>query len=528
MRRVVISSAVLATAALLSFACSDGSAPSGGNDAGADATLPDDAAGGQDAGEGGLPSEGGLPLPPAGSIAILVDPTTVQHAASGLVLGANRNHVEGDIAAKNAKLAKLAELAPAWGEGKYLYRIGSDPTDGRTDIAAWTGYHFESCWGTTGPYPYDDLRYAMADATTLDAETLHVVNFGTGTADEAGRYVSYLNKADDATRTGHGLPAWNAKYFQIGSKPGWSLARGHDTYAATEGDYANRALAFAQAMRAASDVPIQVGAVISIDSRFTGDGWGTTWMMVSNILQTMGTDVDFLVFHGYPSAPVKDTADLRSYLAQNTWTRLMIETVIQPAIASYAAHPVFLANTEFYTQQSTDPGRARGLFGALYSADTIITAMTLDIRMAVQFSFSHADLADSSFFIGNDVAKPTPVFRLQQLLATSWGDDIVKSQGQNLPTFDLPDITTESLGFVAAKGADGKVFVLVLNRTGGETIAAWLHPGFLPSAARRSTLAGSAGWDSLWSEVDVTDSTPDVTAPLTFAPATVSLFEFTP
>jgi hypothetical protein len=528
MRRLVIPAAVLATAALLCIACADDSAPVGGGDSGVPDGNAADVSYDLGAGDATLPSEGGLPLPPADSIAILVDPTTVLHAASSHVLAANRNHVEGDITAKDAKLAKMTELKPTWGGAEYLYRIGSDPTDGRTDITAWTGYHFEDQWGQTGPYPYDDLRNAMADATTMGAGTYHVVNFGTGTPEEAGRYVSYLNNADDATRAGHGLSAWNAQYFQIGSKPGWSLIRGHDTYAATEGDYANRALTFAQAMRASSDVPILVGAVVSIDSRFTGDGWGVAWMMVSNILQTMGNDVDFLVFHGYPSAPVKDTSDLRSYMAQNSYTRLQIETVIKPAITNYATHPVFLVNAELNTQQGTDPGRARGLFGALYSADSILTAMVLDIRAAVQFSFSHEDLADSSFFIGNDVTKVTPTFRLHKMLASSWGDDIVQSVSQNMPTYDLPDITTEKLGYVAAKGSDGKVYVLVLNRTADETVGAWVHPGFLPSASRCSTLAGSAGWDSGWSQVDVTDSEPDVTQPLVFAPATVSLLVFTP
>ena len=249
---------------------------------------------------------------PALGAAIVVNPSKVRHAANSHLLGANRNHVAGAYPNGPAKLAKLRELQPTWGNRKYLYRYGHGVTDGRYDYGYMTGYHFERTWDKTGPYPYDDIRFGLQEAATLGADQIHVVNFGTGDPQEAGRYVSFLNKADDPNRALHPIARQDVGLFEIGNEVSSSMVRGHSQYAPNEVAYAQRARLFAQAMRASSDVPIQVGAVACTNSNWTGNGWSSGATAVRNILTTMGDQVDFLIFHGYPAWPVSRAAPTRS------------------------------------------------------------------------------------------------------------------------------------------------------------------------------------------------------------------------
>ena len=63
----------------------------------------------------------------------------------------------------------------------------------------------------------------------------------------------------------------------------------------------------------------------------------------------------------------------------------------------------------------------------------LVLAMNEDIRTSVQFCFDHKDMADSSFFIGNDPENTTALFKFQKMLAQHWGDEIVATTSQNIP-----------------------------------------------------------------------------------------------
>ncbi len=461
--------------------------------------------------------------------AIVVDPDRALHRATSHVLATNRNHVPSDFPNGAAKLAKLRELQPKWGGGKYLYRVGHGPTDGRHDYAYMTGYHFEQSWDKQAPYPYDDLRNALAEAATLGADQMHVINYGTGTPEEAGRYVSFLNRADDANRQAHPFAKQDVRLFELGNEIPWSMVRGHAEHAATDAAYAARAKHFAERMRASSDVPIQIGAVASINSNWEGNGWSGGAKTVKTILTTMGDQVDFLIYHGYPSWPLQKAGDLWTVMAQNEWNRQKLEKEIKPAIRQYAGgRDVWIANTEFFTHLYNDPTRARGMFGALYAADSIILAMNQDIRAAVQFCFDHKELADASFFLANDPARPTAIFKFQALLAAHWGDTIVATAGQELPIQRVTGASTSldvpKLAFTAAAGA-GKVWVMVVNRAPDTDVTARLELGFVPAGAQAWELAGAGGWDAANGEVK------PITAPslggYTFPRASITLFELT-
>jgi len=456
---------------------------------------------------------------------ITVNTSQVLHKAMSHILGTNRNHVTGDFPNGAAKLNKLKELAPQWGERKYLYRIGHGPTDGRNDYTYMTGFHFEQAWNQTKAYPYDDIREGLKEANALNADQMHVINFGTSNADEAGRYVSYLNKAGDANRAKYPFAQQNVKLFEIGNEIAWSMVRGHNQYAPNETVYAQRAKQFAQKMRANSDVPIKIGANGSINSNWMGNGWSGGATTVKNIMQNMGTDVDFLLYHGYPSWPLWKKEDNLTLMAQNTWNEKKISEEIKPAIRQYAGgRDVYIANTEFFTHLYNDVTRSRGMFGALYSADTLNLAFNQDIRTSVQFAFEHKDMADASFFIGNDPNNTTAIFKFQKMLAQHWGDNIVKTTGTGIPAVRVNGASTSldmpRLAYSAAT-TGSKVFVIVTNRTNDADVKSNINVGFTPSSVTAYELAGS--WDSA-NGTERTITNPSLNG-YNFKRASVTIFE---
>lgn len=457
----------------------------------------------------------------------------IKHRANSRVLGTNRNHVAEYFPEGPRKLARLRELRPTWGDRRYLYRIGHGPTDGRVEYDYMTGFHFEELWGKKGGYPYDDIRHALGEARELGSDQIHVVNFGTGTPAEAARYVGYLNDPASALRAKYPHDSEPARLFEIGNEISWAHVRGHDRYAPDEITYARRAREFARAMRAASPVSIRIGAVATTNSNWLGDGWSGGATTVKNILEQMGDQVDFLIYHGYPSWPLKKEGDLLTVMAQNAWNRKKITEEILPAIRAHArGRAVKIANTEFFTELYNDVKASRGMLGALYTADTLALALDLDMEAAVQFCFDHGDLADASFFLGHDPDRPTPIFKVQRMLARNWGDDELRIEALNLASIPVKGAATSVdmplLGLAASRDASGKVYALVVNRTDGQAVEAAVAPGFQPKRIVLHRLAGPKGW--LTGPEEVVEETLEAPPgkPVVFPAASVTILEATP
>ncbi len=467
------------------------------------------------------------PAPVSGTT-ISVDTGRVLHAAQSTILGTNRNHVTRDFINGAAKLAKMRELTPTWGGGKYLYRIGHGPTDGRTDYSYMTGFHFERVWNAVAPYPYDDIREGLKDANAMGAEQFHTINFGTSDAAEAGRYVSYLNKSTDGNRAKYPFAQQNVRMFELGNEIPWDVVRGHSQYAYNESVYAQRAKLFAQQMRANSDVPIEIGAVCSINSNWQGQGWSGGATTVKNVLEIMGPEVDFLTYHGYPSWPLSyANGDRYATMAQNEWNRQKIETEIKPAIRQYGGgRNIWIANTEFFTHFYADPTKSRGLYGALYAADTLTLALNQDIRTAVEFCFDHGDLSDAAFFFNNDPTRVTAIFKFQQMLAKHWGDSVVATSSNEIPTRFVKGISTTMnvprLSFSAATSGS-RTFVMVTNRFDDADVKSNVALGFTPRSITAYTLADPNKWNA--ANATVTTTSPTSLNGYTFKAASVTIFE---
>ncbi|HEY9766773.1 MAG TPA: hypothetical protein V6C82_10420, partial [Chroococcales cyanobacterium] len=150
-----------------------------------------------------------------------------------------------------------------------------------------------------------------------------------------------------------------------------------------------------------------------------------------------------------------------------------------------------------------------------------------DIRIANQFCFDHGDQADASFFCNDDASKTTPIFLFQKLLARHWGDQVLKTETQNIPSIHVQgaDDTVEmpKLAFSAARGKDNKVFVMVVNRTNDADVSTKIATGLACQEGKQYQLNGSNGWDS--SDAAVSTKTVDPSKALSFPRASISILE---
>ena len=364
-----------------------------------------------------------------------------------------------------------------------------------------TGYHFEDYWGKDGPYPYDDLRYGLREAQAMDCDLTVVVNYGSGTPEEAGRLVSYLNRRDDPVRNAHGDPPWNVTYFELGNEVTWRMQVGHDPYALTPETYAARAREFAREMRKNSDIPIKIGMVGSINGSWLNDDWpndesGDRLHNLDPILDIMGEEVDFFIYHGYPQFTGSDFA----IMASNQWFSDKLRKKVFPTIAEGVArnrisHPVEVANSEFFSA-TYDSDHRQGVLEALYGADSMVTALNLDIKMAVGFCFSFAEHnanAQDLFFLNDDPAQPSALFSVHKLVAESLGDTVVRACGEGIPGRPMEGLdggVLDALSFAATLCADGSAALLLVNRLEEPVRGVEIDAGFPPSRAVMKTLEG--------------------------------------
>ncbi|HBN09061.1 MAG TPA: hypothetical protein DD435_10575, partial [Cyanobacteria bacterium UBA8530] len=150
-----------------------------------------------------------------------------------------------------------------------------------------------------------------------------------------------------------------------------------------------------------------------------------------------------------------------------------------------------------------------------------------DIRIASQFCFDHGDQADASFFYNDDANKTTPTFQFQKMLAQHWGDQVLKTESQNIPSIHVQgaddSVEMPKLTFTAARGKDKKVFVMVVNRTNDSDVTTKIATGLDCTEGKLHQLKGSNGWDS--TDAAVSTKTVDPSKALSFPRASVSILE---
>ncbi|MEB3328514.1 MAG: hypothetical protein VKQ33_04715 [Candidatus Sericytochromatia bacterium] len=514
---------------------------------------------------------------------IVVDATRTLHAASPFTNGYNRNHSHRQFEvhrwSRARWLAALRRLSPTWGgawvreqqragyparlERRASYRLGHGPTDGRSDYSYMEGYRFLACWGQDGQaatwdgYPYDDMRYPLAEAEEASAEPLVTVNFGTDTPAAAGQLATWLNAPSSALRATHpffgaqeaALAPRGAFMFEIGNEVQLRVVRGHER-ALTIPMYVREARPYIEALRAGSPHPVKVALAAAVNVYWGGPNdplRGSAWAQQGEMVTTFweaasreGVRVDALQLHGYPSWPVTER------LAGNAYLERLLRTQLLPALAR-APHPMEIWNDEFHAASGLP--RNTGIYGALYAADAAIVAFrsSLGGRQAVpvttDFAAWHAGrggASDSLYFPEAQLERPSPLYHFRRLLAAHWGDWIVDTSVSGIPAWeDLgrngETTVVSSLAATAARAEDGTLHVLVVNRSRTPQ-AAWLTaPSGQPlgPAATRHVIRPAAGvsdpWDAAWDAVEVREGEgASLTHALSFPAASITLLSVAP
>ena len=121
-------------------------------------------------------------------------------------------------------------------------------------------------------------------AARTGGQVMITVNVLTGTPDEAAAWVQYVNNGSR-----------RVEYWEIGNEPYVDLTQFDPAASSlTPDDYAQRVIAFAQAMKAV-DPTIKVGAALDFNYGFTTYKAYPNWTDV--VLQTAGKQIDFVAVH---------------------------------------------------------------------------------------------------------------------------------------------------------------------------------------------------------------------------------------
>ena len=530
------------------------------------------------------------PRPPAippGAPRIRVDAARTLHAASPYVNGYNRNHNHRQFAVHDmdrlATMQALRALAPRWGEAylaeqrqagfpakaeaRGLYRTGHGPTDGRTDYAYLPGYQFQAYWELDGApdtwdgYAYDDFRFALREAEEAGAEPLVTVNFGSDTAASAGRLARWLNLPADPLRAVRPFFALSAAggpppdaadaprgafLFEIGNEVSLPAVVGH-ARANSIPEYVSNARPYVEALRAGCPHPVKVALAAAVNVYWGGpargpDSWAQQGAMARAFVAAArreGITFEALQYHGYPFYPVGEK------LAGNAYGEAIITAEILPALAEAGWGPIEIWNDEFHAASALP--RNTGMYGALYAADSVVTAFSLSqagkqvMPVTTDFAAWHAGTAngyDSLYFQDNSAARVTPIYQFRRLLAAAWGDWVLPTEaiggGQWVDLAATGEATVvTNLHATAARAADGAVRLLVVNRSRSDE-RAWLEvTGLVPGAASASRIAPDAAvddpFDAAWNQVVVREDEPlDPAGPVAFPRASITLLTLWP
>jgi Cellulose binding domain len=199
----------------------------------------------------------------------------------------------------------------------------------------------------------------MTMSNGAGAKPVIIVNYGSGTAQEAADWVRYAN-----ITKGYGI-----KYWEIGNE-----VYGNGHYGASwERDdhadkspkaYAQNSLAFISAMKAV-DPTIKVGVVVTTPQNWP-DGSiaaGDTADWNATVLSTVGTRADFVIPHFYPGS----TSEADLLTKPQTLTSIISDLKTDLRTNGAPNAQIFLTETNGGQPRDTQPQ-------ALWAADTYLTA----------------------------------------------------------------------------------------------------------------------------------------------------------
>ncbi len=350
-------------------------------------------------------------------------------------------------------------------------------------------YHWETnttlkntwTWATS----FDDFA---AIANAVKTQAIITVNYGTGSADEAARWVEYSN-----TTRGYGF-----KYWEIGNENyGTWETDGHkarnDPYT-----YGLEASEYIQKMRLA-DPAIKIGVVVTTGednyinntahpatnprTGIVHNGWTPVLLAT---LKSLNTIPDFVIYHRYEQNPGNES-DARLLQSTATWKNdaADLRRQLEDYLGS-AADPIEIICTE-NNSVSFDPGKqTTSLVNGLFLADSVGNILQTEFNMFVWWDLRNGYVTGKNnspslygwrqygdYGISSVDNEPYPSYYVFKLLShfALPSDSVVEAKSQS-----------SLLSSYGVKSGDGRLKLMLINKSPGEEITAQINiAGYSPS-----------------------------------------------
>lgn len=204
----------------------------------------------------------------------------------------------------------------------------------------------ELAWGTLEPNTFGTNEF-MDYAKTVGTEPYITVNMGTGTIEEARRWVEYCNVKDGPyyaeLRKKHGYPEpYNVKYWALGNEMDGTWQMGH----MNAEDYTKKAREAAKLMiRTSPGIKLVAAGSSNYREGADPDYWNHT------ILNELKDVIDFIALHIYVGNPDSNYYNFMStplVLEQRTKiVKGMIDLVMQSTNRPTGRDPIYIAWDEY-------------------------------------------------------------------------------------------------------------------------------------------------------------------------------------
>lgn len=424
-----------------------------------------------------------------------------------------QNFVDVVNACKNQISAK-SSATDVFGNGQ-IYRVYNNLSDaaGPNDKfiyfedGDYKGYHWANYTGKisnkTGGSAlygqYDDIKYYITEAKTMDADLTVTVNFSSGTPNEAIGLINEIKNQYNGSLA-------RLQFIELGNEVSEPYIKGNRNYFGVDEfgncveyfsksknrkEYASYALEFAYKLRQWLDSNggnhVKIGAVGTTNSYWAWNDPNpiSANQNLSDILT--GTNsaypgkrlldyIDFVIYHSYPSYPIihpggeygtrlknpntglpySDSDMAKLYLAQTPWNNEKRFQDQIDIINSLTTKDIKLANSEYYSHlnQKTRPNLTHSISEGIYTADNMISALKFDMEMAVNFAFYHfqssqVEISDNLLFDVNaagQVVGEKTVYAVQKLIAEELGTQVIEAS-DNFANNTSYDIDISSLAF---------------------------------------------------------------------------------
>lgn len=419
---------------------------------------------------------------------------------------------------------RVRELAPITGRPLNVRNFGTKIN------GEWgrDGHHWEvalrdpDAWDTD---PDEWLDYTHQ----IGGQFQYLVNFGSGTAQEAANLVEYVNGTADHDGSGVDYAAlraqrgqsepYNVTLWEIGNELYGQWETGHkgdrdydyaNPRAKNGGDprwygkpasyvgaYAARAAEYARAMRKASPTPIKLYAV---GNNWDFGYWGGAEATVKTLMEMAGAEIDGVVVHYYPQNGFYGDTDADLLSRSEVFESKLVQ--LRSLLDQYAppGKRMEIVVSEWNNRDKTN-GQTHQLVNGLFVVDTLLVFANRQIDVANYFAISNYwRAADSGFtlFEGGDVEKPMPTFYALKLMTQNFGSLVVQSQVTRAPMLTAPGgsrgaVRYPTLTSAASLSADKQtLYVVVVNKHATQDMAVTLAlDGFAAAAeARTVTLTG--------------------------------------